>query len=409
MKGKFISIFLTVSILCSLCSMVSADPDCKVTVNGTEPAYTAPKSTPMPMEQPVDKSVIRVLLNGQRIDFDVDPVIINDRTMVPLRAIGEALQAKVDWEEATETITITKGDVVNTLKLGDVNAYKTVNGKQETIVLETAPFTKNDRTLVPLRYLSESFDMQVEWVEEENMVRITSKDLPTPKPSPTASPKPTATPKPIAKPTPTPVPTPKSLQGTGKAMKSIDFSKDTKGEMLELHFAARYAFEQYNLPELMFMNVDDVYDAYFTAQRAISSFINDIWTLTTQAVFQNSNSLEMREAFSGTTSQSQRDSITQKYQREKKLLASDCYRITYESGNGLYAIILDMADIDTMPIGSFIGIVFDNQGNMMYYVLEQSTDGVYMLCGRDRNGEHLNYGILEHSREAFVNAILKRE
>jgi len=53
-----------------------------------------------------DVPEITVLLNGEAIEFDVPPQIIDNRTMVPLRAISEALDAKVEWDEQTQTITI---------------------------------------------------------------------------------------------------------------------------------------------------------------------------------------------------------------------------------------------------------------------------------------------------------------
>lgn len=52
---------------------------------------------------------IKVKIDGQQIAFDVPPQLINDRTMVPLRAIFEALGATVDWNDDTQTVTSTKG------------------------------------------------------------------------------------------------------------------------------------------------------------------------------------------------------------------------------------------------------------------------------------------------------------
>lgn len=51
---------------------------------------------------------IKVLLNGNLINFDVPPVIINDRIIVPIRILGEAFGAKVDWNDETKTVTITR-------------------------------------------------------------------------------------------------------------------------------------------------------------------------------------------------------------------------------------------------------------------------------------------------------------
>ena len=51
-----------------------------------------------------DVAEIQVILNGERLEFDVPPQIINDRTMVPMRAIFEALGMEVEWNQETQTV-----------------------------------------------------------------------------------------------------------------------------------------------------------------------------------------------------------------------------------------------------------------------------------------------------------------
>jgi len=73
---------------------------------------------------------IRVYLDGALLAFDVPPRLMNDRTMVPLRAVFEAMGAHVDWDGATETVTGTKGDTVVVLTIGDTSriAYRPAHG-----------------------------------------------------------------------------------------------------------------------------------------------------------------------------------------------------------------------------------------------------------------------------------------
>lgn len=66
---------------------------------------------------------IKVTLDGKALSFDVPPQIINDRTMVPLRAIFEALGASVDWNQATKTVTSTKGDTTIKLTIDSNTMY----------------------------------------------------------------------------------------------------------------------------------------------------------------------------------------------------------------------------------------------------------------------------------------------
>lgn len=66
---------------------------------------------------PTAPSSISVKLNGKALDFDVAPQIINDRTMVPMRKIFESMGAAVDWNQDTRTVTSTKGDKTITMTI----------------------------------------------------------------------------------------------------------------------------------------------------------------------------------------------------------------------------------------------------------------------------------------------------
>ena len=102
---------------------------------------------------------ISVLLNGEKLVFDVPPQIINSRTMVPLRAIFEALGASVDWDGATRTVTSTKDDT--TISLTVDKTEMTVNDKKVT--LDSPACIVSNRTLVPVRAISEAFGINVDW------------------------------------------------------------------------------------------------------------------------------------------------------------------------------------------------------------------------------------------------------
>ena len=96
---------------------------------------------------------IKVKLDGNTLSFDVPPQIINDRTMVPLRAIFEALGASVDWNQQTKTVTSVKGDTTIKLTIDSNTMY--VNGN--AVTLDTPACVVNDRTLVPVRAISEAY------------------------------------------------------------------------------------------------------------------------------------------------------------------------------------------------------------------------------------------------------------
>lgn len=126
-----------------------------------------------PAEAPADPDagrVITVLLNGKKIEFDVLPQLINGRTMVPLRFIFEALGAEVTWDDATQTAKGVKGDTTVTIKIGENALYK--NGTK--VELDVPAQLVNDRTLVPVRAISESYDVQVGWDDATSTVSLTT-------------------------------------------------------------------------------------------------------------------------------------------------------------------------------------------------------------------------------------------
>jgi hypothetical protein len=103
----------------------------------------------------------KVFVGGDLIDFtqydNVQPVLINNRTLVPIRAISEALGAIVDWDNATSTITITQGP--NVIYLTIDSATATVNGTQTS--LDVPAELLGGRTMVPLRFVGSELGAQV--------------------------------------------------------------------------------------------------------------------------------------------------------------------------------------------------------------------------------------------------------
>lgn len=92
---------------------------------------------------------IKVTLDGQAMDFDVAPIIQNDRVLVPMRAIFEELHCSVDYTDIDGRQIITAKNDGNTIGLEIGSNEMTVNDKK--VSLDTAPVITDDRTLVPLR------------------------------------------------------------------------------------------------------------------------------------------------------------------------------------------------------------------------------------------------------------------
>lgn len=112
---------------------------------------------------------IRILINNKFLSTDQPPVLINDRTMVPLRAIFEALGATVDWNGSEKSVTSKKDDTSVYMQIG--NNKITVNGN--TAELDVPAQIVNDRTMVPVRAVAEAFDCKVSWNGYQKYVIIT--------------------------------------------------------------------------------------------------------------------------------------------------------------------------------------------------------------------------------------------
>ena len=109
-----------------------------------------------------EEAAIKILLDGQEIAFDQSPIIKDGRTLVPMRAIFEAMGATIEWNGDTQTITGTKDDIVIVMQIGN-NAF-TKNG--QSILIDVPPEIQNSRTLVPTRAVAESFNAKVGWNSE---------------------------------------------------------------------------------------------------------------------------------------------------------------------------------------------------------------------------------------------------
>ncbi len=153
MKRFIISVLCTVSVLSSffMSANAHAAEDVVVSLSIDNPYMT---------------------VNGESAEIDAGrgtaPVIMNDRTLVPVRAIIEAFGGEVLWDGATRTTSVgLDGDNV-TLVTDSTDAY--INGSMHT--LDAAPAIINDRTMLPLRFIAEGFGLGIAWDSETKTVYI---------------------------------------------------------------------------------------------------------------------------------------------------------------------------------------------------------------------------------------------
>jgi hypothetical protein len=188
---KVLSIFLVALMLLSF-SVAYADqqqtgpapapPDYRNITNPSEVIDSQPKDIdlggPTPWGEPETSTSVKshsgilVLVNGVEVTFpDTQPYIKNNRTLVPVRFVVEQLGAQVGWNNKNQEVTIEKDGKKIILKIG--SKVVTVNGSKVT--LDAPAELKGDRTMVPLRFVSEAFGANVDWNGKEKVVTIEAK------------------------------------------------------------------------------------------------------------------------------------------------------------------------------------------------------------------------------------------
>ncbi len=124
-----------------------------------------PTTTPAPEVLTVESGdEITVKVNDKAVVFpDAKPFLDdNGRTQVPVRAVSEMLNAKVDWQQDSATAVITK-DNGDTVKIKLNSNVMTINEK--SVQMDTAATLKDDRTFIPVRFVAEALGLTVNWVE----------------------------------------------------------------------------------------------------------------------------------------------------------------------------------------------------------------------------------------------------
>ena len=143
-------------------------------------AATAVALTALPGCTALAKDV-NIVIDGEELNLDVAPQIIDGRVMVPIRGVLENLGALVKWDDETQTVSARKSSKTVSLEIGsnDVTLDKGEtnddgSAKTETIQTDVAAQLVSDRTLVPLRVISEAMGYSVDWNDETYTVSITT-------------------------------------------------------------------------------------------------------------------------------------------------------------------------------------------------------------------------------------------
>ncbi|MCH5186164.1 MAG: hypothetical protein J1F64_08580 [Oscillospiraceae bacterium] len=171
-KSKFLTILVSAAVAASM-SAAFADTDTELVLQINNPIMT---------------------VNGTEKEIDpgmgTSPVIVNDRTLLPVRAVIEEVGGTVGWNAEAKEVTLTYGEDEIRLVIDSNTAY--LNDEVQT--LDTAPTIINDRTMLPIRFIAESFDFDVDWDGATQTVIITKETESEPEPTAAPTAEPTAIP-----------------------------------------------------------------------------------------------------------------------------------------------------------------------------------------------------------------------
>lgn len=139
----------------------------KIMLSGTELISSADMAQLEGISAP---GSILVKLNGEYLSFAAPPVVENGRTLIPIRFLFERAGAEVDWDPYGYTVTVTYGE--NTVKLAIDSDVAYVNGTEKK--LDVPAQLINEKTMVPLRFISENLGFDVQYDEASNTAFIKS-------------------------------------------------------------------------------------------------------------------------------------------------------------------------------------------------------------------------------------------
>lgn len=121
-----------------------------------------------------DYTSVNLLVEGKAVETDQPAVIVNGRTMVPVRVVAETLGSEVDWDAETKEVTFTQDKMTASMIIGDSKLTVAIDDVVSDMAIDVPATIINSRTMVPIRFLSETFGYGVEWDAETKTVNVTA-------------------------------------------------------------------------------------------------------------------------------------------------------------------------------------------------------------------------------------------
>lgn len=313
-----------------------------------------------------EEKSITVFVDGTQVLFDVEPVTENGRTLVPMRFIFEALGASVAWDDASSTATAVKGE--DTIQIAVDRTAMLKNGKK--ITLDVPARLIRNRTLVPVRAVSEGMGARVDWNETLRQIVI-------------------ATP--------------------GKEHPYSELT-DEDMNVLQASYSnsIRYEFEQAALPQAVLSEKEELGREIPLKSSAAKQFAAEVWNraVISRIIHIQANS---KHAYLLDESSSE-DELLEGYRQlvqKAGLEAENYFDVTFETrkDNGTM-LLLTFHTTDTLLACKYIGIAVNPDHSVRYFTAETDPANTanLSLCEITAK-EHISLKTISFGKTDFINAV----
>ena len=150
-------IFFTISLIfmINICAFAAPYVNFKITYDGKTYTY--------------NKERVYLYVNSKQVEnLPLEPIILNDYTLVPARESFEKIGASVTWIKDTDQVQVVYKDMVVLMKINDNKA--TVNG--QLFNMSIPPKLINSKTMIPVRFVSEAMGLTVNWDNNTRIINI---------------------------------------------------------------------------------------------------------------------------------------------------------------------------------------------------------------------------------------------
>lgn len=345
---------------------------------------------------------IRVMVDGAELAFDVDPVIENDRTLVPMRLIFEALGAKVDWDEATRTALAVKGDVKISITIDSAELMK----NSKAVALDAPARLIGGRTLVPVRAVSEGLGAKVDWDETSRTVQIVTSEEPSQPEKPEEQEKPDKTQKPAEQ----EKPIEQDSKDPGPYIPDgfVDFAELSDVDMAALkaryNNLIRYDFEQLSLPRAVIVEHTSFAKEIKNKSKTAESLARDVWN---KIVISHLLEIQTNSETNYYIGDIDGDELYETYLsivKKAGLAAEEQFDISFETlANGYPMMLVTFRNTDTLMACKFLGAVAMPNGTVRYFTAETdlvNKDNLYFCeVTKTKRG---TIGLMGFEKEEFI-------